>query len=310
MDLPFVEEETLVSCVLVVDDEPTVRDVFTRLLSREQGLSVVTAEHAEAALYYLRSQRFDLLITDKNLPGMGGIELIAEGRRLRPNIEAMMITGYASAESVIAAFAAGASDYLLKPFEQIAVVRAKVRAALDRRKERIKGSEEAHQMALEASRLLAEGKTGTDPSWQKLEQQLAKYDQSIGKGATGIVRVVGSPSAVAQLKAEGLDVSPAEMGDPRLDHADVVVIDTGVKGWRELVERLGPMSPDVLLTAGVDHDVGDLLEAISLKLELVGTTVPGHLDAKVRALMMRRAVQSSKKALAAALSEFRKALGK
>ena len=207
MDLPFVEEETLVSCVLVVDDEPTVRDVFTRLLSREQGLSVVTAEHAEAALYYLRSQRFDLLITDKNLPGMGGIELIAEGRRLRPNIEAMMITGYASAESVIAAFAAGASDYLLKPFEQIAVVRAKVRAALDRRKERMKGSEEAHQMALEASRLLAEGKTGTDPSWQKLEQQLAKYDQSIGKGATGIVRVDGSPSAVAQLKVEGFDVA-------------------------------------------------------------------------------------------------------
>lgn len=309
MDLPFDDGETLVSCVLVVDDEPTVRDVFTRLLAREPELSVQTADSAEAAMFLLRSQRFDLLITDKNLPGMGGIELITEARKLRPNIEAIMITGYASAESVIAAFAAGASDYVVKPFEQIGVVRAKIRAALDRRKERVQGSQESHQIALEASQLLAEGKTVSDPSWHKLEQQLAAYELAIRAGAWGSVLVVGSEAAVEQLKSEGLEVGLAEPGDLRLDVADVVVIDTGFKEWRELVERLTPMKADLLLCAGKHNDLGDLLEAISLKLDLVGTG-PGLLSAKVRALLMRQAVQQAKKSLAAALTEFRDALGK
>ncbi len=86
-----------------------------------------------------------MLITDKNLPQMSGIELIAEARRLQPALEAMMITGYASSESVIAAFAAGASDYILKPFDDLRVLRAKVRAALERRAERVKGREQARE---------------------------------------------------------------------------------------------------------------------------------------------------------------------
>ncbi len=305
MDLPFAQEETLVSCVLVVDDEPTVRDVFTRLLSREQDLAVTTADSAEAALQLLEHQRFDLLITDKNLPGLGGIELITEARRLRPNLEAIMITGYASAESVIAAFAAGACDYVVKPFEQIGVVRAKIHAALDRTRERVKGSAQTHLMAREASELLAEGKTMSDPGWHKLEQQLAAYELAIRAGAWGTVFVLGPQAAVDQLNADGLEASRVEPGDLRLELADVVVIDTGLKEWRELVERLGPAKPDLLLVAGPGHDLGDLLEAISLKLDLVGLEVPGQLSLKVRALLMRQAVQHAKSTLAAALAEFR-----
>ncbi len=310
MDLPFEEPETLVSCVLVVDDEPTVRDVFTRLLAKEPELSVQTADSAEAAMFFLRSQRFDLLITDKNLPGMGGIELIAEARALRPHIEAIMITGYASAESVIAAFAAGASDYVVKPFEQIGVVRAKIRAALDRKKERAKGHEESHQIALEASQLLAAGKTAPDSNWHRLEQQLASYELAIRAGAWGSVLVVGSDAAAEQLKNEGLEAGSAGPEDLRLDVADVVVIDTGFKQWRELVERLTPLKPDLLLTAGANQQLGDLLEAIAFKLDLVGLHVKGLLSAKVRALLMRQAVQQAKKTLAAALTEFRDALAK
>lgn len=310
MDAPFSEEETLVSCVLVVDDEPSVRDVFARLLARESDLTVVTAESAEAALYLLGSQRFDLLITDKNLPGMGGIELVAEARKLRPHIEAIMITGYASAESVIAAFAAGASDYVVKPFEQIGVVRAKVHAALDRRKERIKGSEESTRVAREAALLLSKGKTVSDPSWHKLEQQLAAYELAIRAGAWGTVLVVGNEGAAAKLKSDGVEAGVAEPGDLRLDVADVVVIDTGVKEWRELVDRLQKGKPDLLLVAGKSHELGDLLEAISLKLDLVGLEAPGLLAERVRGLLMRQAVQSAKQGLAQALMEFRTALMK
>lgn len=312
MSLPYdvPEEEPLVSCVLVVDDEPSVRDIFSRLLAREQDLTVVTADSAETALYLLGSQRFDLLITDKNLPGMGGIELVAEARKLRPHIEAIMITGYASAESVIAAFAAGASDYVVKPFEQIGVVRAKVHAALDRRKERMRGSEDSTRVAREAALLLSKGKTVADPAWHRLEQQLGAYELAIRAGAWGTVLVVGNEGAVDRLKADGVEAGNVEATDPRLTEADVVVIDTGMKSWRDLVDRLKDGRPDLLLVASNAHELGDLLEAIALKLDLVGLAVPGLLAERVRALLMRQAVQSAKEGLAKALAEFRTALVK
>jgi len=299
---------TLVSCVLVVDDEPTVCELFARLLSREPGLSVQTAPTAEAAMYLLQAQRFDLLITDKNLPGMGGIDLIVEARKLRPEIEAILITGYASAESVIAAFAAGASDYVVKPFDQIGVVRAKVRAALDRRTERVKGSEESQQMALEAARFLGEGKTVPDQVWHALEQQLAAYELAIRAGAWGSVLVVGSEAAVERLKADGVETDLAGPEDLRLEVADVVVIDTSFPDWHELVERLVPLKPDLLLTASPGDALEDLLEAITLKLDLVA--ISPQLSARVQALLMRQAVQAAKLQLAAALSAFRDGLAR
>lgn len=310
MDLPFDEPETLVSCVLVVDDESTVRDVFTRLLAREQELSVFTADSAEVALALLGQQRFDLLITDKNLPSMGGIELIAEARKTRPHLEAIMITGYASAESVIAAFAAGASDYVVKPFEQIGVVRAKIHAALDRRRAKVKGSADSRRLASEAAELLGQGKTVADPAWHTLEKQLNAYEQAITAGAWGVVFVVGNELAVEQLKNDGLDVTHAIPTDLRLELGDVVVIDTALKNWRELVDRLKPANPDLLLMAGANHDLGDLLDAISLKLDLVGIHIPGQLSSRVRGLLMRRAVQTAKETLAQGLREFRNALRK
>src|SRR4051812_37431516 len=86
----------LASSVLVVDDERVVCDVFARLLANEHGIAVALAASAEEALELLGERRFDLMITDKNLPGMGGVELIAEARRRAPALEALMITGYAS----------------------------------------------------------------------------------------------------------------------------------------------------------------------------------------------------------------------
>ena len=68
------------------------------------------------------------------------------------------------------------------------------------------------------------------------------------------------------------------------------------------------MKPDLLLTAGANQELGDLLEAIAFKLDLVGLHVKGLLSAKVRALLMRQAVQQAKKTLAAALTEFRDSL--
>src|SRR4051812_26298527 len=141
-DLPFEideepqkpsEPETLVSNVLIVDDEPVVRDVFKRLLARETDMVVSVAEDAEQGLDLIKQQRFELLITDKNLPGMGGIELIAEARALRPNIEAVMITRHPGSEALVSAVAPGGSDYLGKPFDDLEGGAAKGGAPAQRR---------------------------------------------------------------------------------------------------------------------------------------------------------------------------------
>jgi CheY-like chemotaxis protein len=320
MDLPFETEEgggggeggggTLASTVLVVDDEAVVRDVCARLLAREPDLVVSLAEDAEEALELLRAQRFDVLITDKNLPGMGGVELIAESRRLQPALEAVMITGYSSSESVIAAFAAGASDYILKPFEDLRLVRAKVRAALERRAERVKGRELARRMAREAAGLLEAGGHASVEARQQLEAHVHAYEQASRMAAGGQVAVVGSREALEALLDEGLEAVALPPDSPALEGAAVVVLETGAPHWWEIAERLQSARPDVVLLAGPHADLADLLDAITLRLELVGfgTSSPQALPERVRMLLMRRNLQRAQAGLASALAAFRESL--
>jgi CheY-like chemotaxis protein len=320
MDLPFETDEgggdgegrgTLASTVLVVDDEAVVRDVCARLLAREPDLVVSLAEDAEEALGLLREQRFDVLITDKNLPGMGGVELISAARALQPALEAVMITGYSSSESVIAAFAAGASDYILKPFEDLRLVRAKVRAALERRTERVRGRELARRMAREASELLEAGGRASSEAHQQLEAHLRAYEHASRMAAGGQVAVVGSPEALEALLDEGLEAVALPPDSPALEGAAVVVLETGATQWWDIAERLQLATPDVVLLAGPNADLADLLDAITLRLELVGfgTSSPQALPERVRMLLMRRGLQRAQTGLATALAAFRLTLG-
>jgi len=319
MDLPWQTEddgegsvqETLASSVLMVDDEPVVRDVFARLLSRETDISLILAEDAETAVELLRTHRFDVLITDKNLPGMGGIELIAEARAVRPMIEAIMITGYASAESVIAAFAAGASDYLVKPFDDLRVVRAKIRAALERRSQRAKNRDLARTTARQAQELLAQGRDAPEPAWQKLEGTFSDYERAIREGSKGSVVVVGSEDAVRVLTQAGFEAQRVGENSPLVRYADVIVIEASASDWRSLAEKLQENPADVLLLASPRSDLSDLLEAISLRIDLIGFGGRAPAEAlpdRVRSVLMRRAVERAQTDLAAALGEFRHVL--
>ncbi len=117
--------------VLVVDDEAIIRSIFRDLLSREA--EVVEADDAEEALSHLRGgTAFDLIITDKNLPGLSGLELAQQARRMDPGSRVMMMTGYPSLVTAQQAMELGVVDYLLKPFDDIREVREKIRAQLAR----------------------------------------------------------------------------------------------------------------------------------------------------------------------------------
>jgi DNA-binding NtrC family response regulator len=111
--------------ILVVDDEPLVCGVL-RDLFVEHGFQVEVANTAERAMAWVDSGSFDLVVTDKNLPGMSGLDLLRRVKERNPEVEVLIVTGYASLDSAIEAIDWGASGYLLKPFENLDEVLSKV----------------------------------------------------------------------------------------------------------------------------------------------------------------------------------------
>ena len=101
--------------VLVVDDEPDMREALTAALRRE-GLCISTAANGVEALEKVQGQSFDLIVTDVRMPRMGGLALLQELKRTSPTIPVIMMTGYGRIEDAVEAMKAGAFDYLLKPF--------------------------------------------------------------------------------------------------------------------------------------------------------------------------------------------------
>ena len=102
--------------VLVVDDDAGVRDVCVRAL-RLHGYQVSGAENGRTALEKLSESFFDLVLTDLQMPEMGGIRLLQELRQLYPDTDVIVFTAYGTFESARQALRLGASDYLTKPLE-------------------------------------------------------------------------------------------------------------------------------------------------------------------------------------------------
>lgn len=100
--------------ILVVDDEIIILKSVTADLKRS-GYDMDTAENGEDALVMLGKHKYDLLITDLMMEGIGGLELLAETRKKSPTMPVIIITGYGELDSAIEALRLGAADYLLKP---------------------------------------------------------------------------------------------------------------------------------------------------------------------------------------------------
>jgi CheY-like chemotaxis protein len=115
--------------VLVVDDEPIVLQICSRILP-SFGMQVVTAKTAEEAFELLHDEGFGCVLTDKNLPGADGVEVLRETRRLQPHAACIMMTAYSSIDSAVEALRLGANDYLTKPFEDIELIAQKVQLAV------------------------------------------------------------------------------------------------------------------------------------------------------------------------------------
>ena len=101
--------------ILVVDDEPIVRASCRRTLE-EEGHAVTLVARGEDAFPALRDERFDAVLLDLKMPGMGGIEVLARIRELWPGLPVVIMTGYATRDQQEAAAEQGATTWLPKPF--------------------------------------------------------------------------------------------------------------------------------------------------------------------------------------------------
>lgn len=115
--------------ILVVDDEPQIRRIMRTTLTAE-GYAVYDARSGEEALDAVREQRFDLVLLDVNMPGMGGLEA-CRSIRSTSDTAIIMLTVRSAEEDKVAALDAGADDYVTKPFGMPELL-ARIRAALRR----------------------------------------------------------------------------------------------------------------------------------------------------------------------------------
>jgi len=115
--------------ILVVDDDRAMREMLASLF-KERGVWVEEASSARAALESAADHEFDVVLSDIRMPGMSGIDLVGQLRRLRPSAPVVLMTAFGTIDSAVEAMRAGAFDYITKPFEPDAVIFA-VERALD-----------------------------------------------------------------------------------------------------------------------------------------------------------------------------------
>jgi DNA-binding NtrC family response regulator len=102
--------------ILVVDDEPMIVSLLSRIL-REKGWDVSEARSGTDGIDQLDRVRFDVILTDLVMPGDSGIDLLRAAKEIHPDIEVILMTGYANADTAIEAMRNGAFHYIMKPLK-------------------------------------------------------------------------------------------------------------------------------------------------------------------------------------------------
>jgi DNA-binding NtrC family response regulator len=157
--------------ILVVDDEPSIVNLLTMVLE-ENGWDVTSAVSGADGIEKLERGQFDVILTDLMMPGVGGIELLRASKEFRPDVEVILMTGFATADTAIEAMRTGAFHYLVKPLKIEEVLNLAEKAYMQRQ-------------------LLRENQ------FLKAEVRAGYQIQSVVGDSTAIERVVAAAQAIA-----------------------------------------------------------------------------------------------------------------
>jgi two-component system NtrC family response regulator len=135
--------------ILVIDDEVEVGTFFRCLLERK-GYRVVVATNGREACRAINAQKFNVAVVDLKLPDSDGLSLLQEIKKVQPDCEVIIMTGYSTTRTAVRAIQLGAYDYIEKPFEDISEVESLIDKALDfaggaeERKKKLSSAEWSH----------------------------------------------------------------------------------------------------------------------------------------------------------------------
>jgi len=240
---------------LVVDDEPTVRMALQMALE-DAGWRVACAESAEDALQNHQIGTYDVVLSDKNLPGMSGVELIRKARQGNPHQCLVMITGYASVESAVETMHLGIDGYIEKPFDDIFSVVRKVKA-LHRRCDRRRKEGEGEARLVDGPR--------PAPGTQKVRVILTVpslpdrswLSQHIRRDGIEIIE-----AASAAIALHSLNASPAD-----LLIADATVTNPSIY---DLIEQAKETRPNLAVVVLTDKPaLNDMIRYIDLRVKSI-----------------------------------------
>jgi putative nucleotidyltransferase with HDIG domain len=189
--------------LLVVDDEPAALKLLC-LLVNKSAFHCTAASNGEEALVALQRDQFDAVISDLCMPGIGGMEVLAEARRRDPHMAFVVTTGIDDVEVGVQAMRSGADDYLVKPLTQ-SVVQASLERALHRRELELQVEsyrQHLEQMVGERTAQLQSALQQTERSYEDTLQALgaaidlrdsetAGHSQRVCRYSLEIARVMG-----------------------------------------------------------------------------------------------------------------------
>jgi signal transduction histidine kinase/GGDEF domain-containing protein len=170
--------------ILFVDDEPEVLLILRRSFPPEDGYETLTAGSGPQALEILQARQVDLLVTDQRMPGMTGIQLVQEARRLDPDICAILLTAYTDPRDIVDAINKGEVwRYLVKPWEKAdlrqTVLRALERVELRRDRDRFLAEAERRLEALQAASEIAREVSGAESHARILERVVERLPRIV-----------------------------------------------------------------------------------------------------------------------------------
>ncbi|MEW6263764.1 MAG: response regulator [Thermodesulfobacteriota bacterium] len=117
--------------ILIVDDEEEILQMLRRNLELE-AYEVILCTSPYEALDLMKRDLFALVLTDIKMPGLSGVELLREIKRINPLANVIMMTGYSSMANVVDCLGSGAVDYFVKPFTDMDVLVKALNQARDR----------------------------------------------------------------------------------------------------------------------------------------------------------------------------------
>jgi two-component system, NtrC family, response regulator len=223
--------------ILIVDDEKNYLVVLEALLGTE-GYEIVTTDNARDAVRSMRESDLDLVITDMKMPGMSGMELLEECKKIRPELPVIMMTAYGTIEMAVEAMKKKAYDYITKPFnnEELKLIIKK---------------------ALENYRLTKENR--------RLSEALSdryKYGNIIGK-STPMLKIYDLIGKVAQSRASVFITGPSGTGKELI--AKAVHYNSPRKDRPFISINCGALTDTLLENELFGHEKGAFTGAVAMK---------------------------------------------